>query len=1210
MEKHFSNQGEEIMGDFEEDAKKKKDLRIKKPYMRLGLRSDLILESEISSESFDVTSKSLDELKQLKYSIVSPKYFKTEVASPSQEKVLDEGEDSIPLQNSFLPLLLAYNKNFSNIIELNESVDSSQELIPNPCIEIKTSFDKDLSKYFQEIGHLNYASTLEDLENSNKALQEENALMSLKIEQTYKESRLAIDNIEDSVIQMLKHNLKNSQESILISQEKLKNYQDKFFFQILKFTESLNYKLAKNDGKMQNLENLYQKLKQNLIISHTNYTNLQRKYAEILHERIVLQERSENKTAMILNMRMAIESMNFARDQVSKLPNFESKKILQVFLDKIQAFQEAIEVFAKICDQNENISEVYIALNKENKILKKKLSFECKNAENFRARFEEFDKFICSAAFEIEDLVNKKLEDFDEKIKYLKVYVWRVIEEKCNQRNKELISLVEELNSKIIEKDEENAKLMRKNEEIFENYEYSLKFVSEFNMIRNENAILVKKIEEMEGYEYKLSMITNENADLLARLKEMKEHKYKISMVTKENMNLVSKLEELEKYKNEISILTDENADLIAKLKDFNNIQQELSSLFNENASLISKLEELEKTQSQLSVLANENSNLISEIQQHERTQYENAKAMHDLNTKNAKLASDLEFLTLEKAEITILVADKHKKLQQAESKIKELDEKCNKLEKHKEELERIIEIMAKTHREEQLVYKSQSQSSFEESVTMSKTTPKMPVSDEKLSEITEKLNEKSKEIKFLRQSQDILQNTNEDLVKKCENLKKKIEELEDLEENLKFIKEENSSLAEKLQGKNQEIESLHQTIESVSESNSKLMKKIKRMTRKVTSLKETNKFLVEYDKKCEMISPKSFIDKEDSSKFVFGEGDSLHSNYEQQSKERQTEISQVITISITPTHFHKRRKSLIDVESLFLSKIYIEKIRSILYQDETLDEKPELNAKNMTVIEAFEVLELNYIRLKDRIQSQDKEEKDIEKFELSKKCANLENTLKTNHEELLQLKDSIIAHSKSFNGSLQKISELDQELENSEAKILLLQKQTEDQSSLIIKLTESLEQSSKPSKELLKSVKHLKSKQKSITKSWSITKQAQDLIGSYTQSYISQVETLIEKLKSQEEVIGLLEEKLRHIGMMYENEDNKMKKYKKKYKILSDKFNELTSDYEVVYREYTYVSEQLQSQKSLNNERMAGTISLYEGKIKVLVDELNASKA
>ncbi|OMJ78901.1 hypothetical protein SteCoe_21170 [Stentor coeruleus] len=391
-------------------------------------------------------------------------------------------------------------------------------------------------------------------------------------------------------------------------------------------------------------------------------------------------------------------------------------------------------------------------------------------------------------------------------------------------------------------------------------------------------------------------------------------------------------------------------------------------------------------------------------------------------------------------------------------------------------------------------------------------------------------------------------------------------------------------------------------------------MRKIKRMTRKVTSLKETNKFLVEYDKKKDMISPKSFIDREESGKFVFGEDDSLHSNYEQQFKERQTEISQVITISVTPKYIHKRKKSLIDVENLFLSKIYIEKIREILCQDETLDEKPVLNARDMTVIDAFEILEANYCRLKDRIKSQEKggkellDEVDIEKIELVKKCADLENTLKINHEELMQYKNSIIAHSKSFNESLQKISELHQELENFKSTNLSLQKQTEDQSSQIIKLTELIEQSSIPSKKLLKSIKHLKSKQKSIEKSCSITEQAQNLIGSYTQNYISQVENLIEKLKSQEGVIGLLEEKLRKIGMMYENEENKIKKYKKKYKILSDKFNELTSDYEVVYREYTYVSEQLQSQKSLNNDRMAGTISLYEGKIKALTDELNAN--
>ncbi|OMJ89392.1 hypothetical protein SteCoe_8496 [Stentor coeruleus] len=1194
MEKHTSNQDEEIIGYFEEDAKTRKDMKFKKPHMRLNLLSDRIFQNEISSESFDLTSKSLDELKQLKYSIVSPKYIKTELASPNQEKFFFEDDDSDLLHKNFKPLLLAYSKKFSNIIELNESVDSSQEIIQDSYLEIKTSFDKSLSNCFQEIKQLNYASTLEDLENSNKVLQEENYLMSLKIEQAYKESRSAIGNIEDSVIQMLKHNLKNYQGSIIIFQEKLKNYQDKFFFQILKFTESLNYKLAKNrylililktdkfffqilkfteslnyklaknDGKMQKLEKLYQRLKQNLIISNTKCINLEKKYEEILHERIVLQERSENKTSMILNMRMAIESMNFARDQVSKLPNFESKKILQVFLDKILAFEQAIEVFAKICDKNEDISDIYVTLNKENKILKRKLSVEYKNTGNFRADLEEFSKFIYSIAFEIEDVVNKKLVAFDEKIKYLKDFVGKVIEKKTDQKNKDLITLIEELNRKIIEKNEENIELIKKNNEVFEKYECNLKAVNEFDMVKNENTNLIKKLEEIERYQYKISMITNENTKLL------------------------SKLEELEKYKYEFNIITNENAKLIEKLKDYQKYQQELSSLSNENTFLISKLEELEKSQSQLSVLANENANLISEIQEHKKSQHESAKIIHELSIKNAKLLSDLEFIALEKAEITILIGDKHKKLQQAESKIKELDEKCCKFEKHKVELERVIEIMTKTHRDEISVCRSQN--SIEGSLTMSQTLQKISLTNEKISEITDG---KNKEIDLLKQSQEILQNTNKELIKKCGNLEKKIEELEALEKNSKLIKE-----------KNREIENLQHKIENMSESNSKLMKKLKKKTREITNLKKANKFLTEYDKKSEIISSQSFIEKDKSGKFVFGEEENLNKNYGRQLRAQQTEISQVITISITPTNFHKRNKSLIDVENLFLSKIYIEKIREILNQDETLNEKPKLDAESMTVIEAFEVLDINYIQLKDKVKNKEKEKNELLEeankkiFNLTKKCANLENTLKINHEELRKSKETIDSQSKSLNESLQKISELHQELENSESKIVSLQKQTE-----------SIEESFKPSKEFLKSLKYLKIKQKTIKKSWLITKQAQDLIGSYTQSYISQMETLIEKLKSQEEVIGLLEEKLRKLGMMYENEDNNMKKYKKKYKILIDKFNELTSDYEVVYREYTYVNEELQSQKSLNNERMAGTISLYEGKIKELTDELNASK-
>ncbi|OMJ78902.1 hypothetical protein SteCoe_21171 [Stentor coeruleus] len=829
MEKHFTNQGEEIFGDREEEVKEKKVLMLDKMHMRLNHLSDRIMENEISSESFDATSKSLDELKQLRYAILSPKYIKTEVTSPSQEKIFFSVEDEDPLQNSFHPSLLGYNKNFSNIIELNESNesnDSSQELIPNSHIDIKTSFDKNINNFFQEIKQINYASTLEDLENSNKALQEENNLMSLKIEQTYKESRLAIDNIEDSVIQMLKHNLKNCQGSILISQGKLKNYQDKFFFQILKFTESLNHKLAKNDVKIQNLENLCQKLKQNFITSNTNYKNLQMKYEETLHERIVLQERSENKTAMIINMRMAIESMNFARDQVAKLPNFESKKILQVFLDKIQAFEQAIEIFAKICDKNENISEVYIGLNKENKVLKKKINIECKNAENFRCGLEEFDKFIYSVAFDIEDMVNRKLHVFDERIKYLKGFVKKVMEKKVDQRNEELIVLVEELNCQISEKDEENMELVKKNQEFLEKYEFCLKIVEQFDVVKNENAILVEKLEEMEGYQYKMSMISSENAKLLARLEEMKENQNKVSMITKENADLKSKLEELENYKNKFNIAIAENATLIEKLKDFHINQKELSKLSNENIHLISELEKLEKSQTQLSSLANENTDLILKIQENERTQFENAKIIYELNTKNTKLVSDLEFLSLEKIEITTLAGDKHRKLQQAESKIKELDEKSCKLEKHKEELERIIEIMVKTHKDEISVCKSQS--SFEGSATMSQTFPKMPKSDEKISEITEKLNEKTKEIESLRQSQDLMQITNEELLKKCRNLEEKIKQLEVLEENSKFIEEENTSLNDKLQGKNQEIESLQQTVESFSESNSKLMRKIK----------------------------------------------------------------------------------------------------------------------------------------------------------------------------------------------------------------------------------------------------------------------------------------------------------------------------------------------------------------------------------------------
>lgn len=448
-------------------------------------------------------------------------------------------------------------KNFSKIAEESEALESSsQEKSYSVYQEVLSLYERDISYALHKFKDMNYTLMLEDIQKSNQILQEENDLMSFTIEKANKDCRLSIINIENTMIDCLKTNC-NDYNNILESiKRKIENFKDKFYMQILRLNEAFNSKLTEKSLKIQKIVRFSKRLIQEKGKNKDKYEMFEEKYNELIKERVVMQERAENKTVMILNLRMAIESMNFAREQVGKLNSFDSKKIFQVFLDKINAFEQCVNAFSRICQKNESAPD---ELNAMIRNMKKELRDKDQKIAKVREEFQNLGRFIDENRQNIEDcigirldFVNTKIEIFEESLmkrikdKNLKLDRKKIVAEKSIKSTRKSEFVFEKQKGLSI-KGIENNELKAKFKDLEEKYN---KITQEIAKIRSNNIKLAEELEIVLSEKAKMEVIIEE------QLIKCKETEKFIKNLTKENQNLVKEQLEL---KNTIENLNKNN---------------------------------------------------------------------------------------------------------------------------------------------------------------------------------------------------------------------------------------------------------------------------------------------------------------------------------------------------------------------------------------------------------------------------------------------------------------------------------------------------------------------------------------------------------------------------------------------------------------------------------------------------------------------------
>ncbi|OMJ90973.1 hypothetical protein SteCoe_6541 [Stentor coeruleus] len=525
-------------------------------------------------------------------------------------------------------------KNFPNIIELSEEHEISLEEIPN-TFSSKLKPQLSIPNYLHNLKDPNYLKILENMQEFNKYSEQEINLTSTDSEKPPKDYQLQLD---PSILKTSKFN----QEIAIV---KMKNFQEKFFFQIIKLSEASNHYLTKFDIKISNLEYLCQKIIQKYKTTEINYEKLLEKYRELVKERIVLQEKADNNNALMISLRMAIESMNFTREQVSRLSLFDDKRLYKSFLDKIQAFEESVKRYDRMCRKDHGLYEEFDALNRENAVMKEKIAQVIE--ENCRAKGEidESNRKNTLLVKEINEkeqkinLVKKKIEDFafvveknSENIEDQTNLKLGKIEDKIKDAHEilEIIKIGQKMLIKPMVFNEENADSNK---------------TTGKNSICNEDA-------QSSGYEelddkYKKNL--KENLDLKA-----------------ENTDLVSKLDTVLYEKNSLALLFEEKS---TKLR-------EIEKQLKKSMKIIEKLENQNMQINEAGKMNLKISDNIFPIQENSvslQKKSRNVFESSDYNEKISELASKIDEKNSEVENLTVSM----KKLEINNNK---LTEKCRKL--------------------------------------------------------------------------------------------------------------------------------------------------------------------------------------------------------------------------------------------------------------------------------------------------------------------------------------------------------------------------------------------------------------------------------------------------------------------------------------------------------------------------------------------------
>ncbi|OMJ71411.1 hypothetical protein SteCoe_30371 [Stentor coeruleus] len=537
-------------------------------------------------------------------------------------------------------------KRFSNIIELSEEHEHSSEEIPNPSsskLKVSPSIYTPNNIY----NHIDptHLKLLESIQESNKFSEQEINLTSTESEKTPKDYQLPISIIDTSLLETLRQYSKTSKSSQEIALVKMKNFQEKFFFQIIKLSDASSHYLMKIDIKISNLEYLCQKIIQQYKTTDLNYAKILEKYKELLKERVLLQEKSDNNNALMISLRMAIESMNFTREQVSRLNVYDNKGLYKSFLDKIQAFGESVERYNRVCRKDDGFYEEFELVNRENTQMKEKIAQMMEENCRFKEENEIVGRKNRQLVKEMKEkeqkiaLAKKKVEDF--------IFITKSFGENIEDETQLRFGRIEDK----IKFAQETLEMIKINQNLL------LKPIG-FNE-ENTNDNIMAKLSE-----YNENMISNE------KYKEL-EDKYKENLketldLKTENANLVSKLDTLLHEKNNLSLLYEEKCTKI----------DENEKQLKKSIKIIKKLEEQNAEiddNEKINTKSLENTFSIQESSVSLQKKSKNAFESSDYDEKISELASKLNEKSLEVESLTV-------SMQKLEMSNDKLAEKCRKM--------------------------------------------------------------------------------------------------------------------------------------------------------------------------------------------------------------------------------------------------------------------------------------------------------------------------------------------------------------------------------------------------------------------------------------------------------------------------------------------------------------------------------------------------
>ena len=616
--------------------------------------------------------------------------------------------------------------------------------------------------------------------------------------------------------------------------------------------------LFKNDTheKAQNFLKITEELMKKFQKIEKNNKNYSNEYKKLLHNQEILAKDIREKGAKIEELNKWIQCLEHEKD-INIISQEEERKNAHKIHSKYKTLKDKYKIqLDTIEKQKNNINDINSVLDElinklkasEEKIKEIEIESENKikisevNTIDFEREINRINSEKESLQIEIDfilkefnDRENKIKSEYDNEIqlKSMELNELNEIKEGTNKHlseildeNKKLlqdISILQENESMLIEKTEENQKL---------------------------NQVIIEKIAENEILSQGILLKTAENEELnkeIIKLSgEIKRLDEEIVLITSEADKKAEEILILKENSLALESLSIENNSLLSLLNDskieINDLTESLSASQSQHNELITTFNTLQQKYSALKL----------NYQQIDIQNQEKLKELEDNSSQIADLTNELEEKT---HEITIYKQELEKKsLELIESKkeIIEYDDKQNSIfQAHEERIKKILEDSSLNLFNQEIelnqLKKEYSEKNEDCTQNMQKITEYSEYLELQLAESKELIQEKNNEINELQEQIKIIQNN----TKKIEEKKVNNIELEKLRLENKKLKEKDKNQTEEIQGLNNDIENycektlnLQQKLQKYNELEGSIKEKDTEINRYILRLKEKDEEL------------------------------------------------------------------------------------------------------------------------------------------------------------------------------------------------------------------------------------------------------------------------------------------------------------------------------------------------------------------------------